>query len=151
MEASGFNVIAVGDEDADRLTGLDIVAFQMAEPGAMGYHGGVFFVTSDKGIYFTCYLEPSAYSGHMKAMSWEKLEEVFPPLKGFDHGLMGYGARVPDGWRYGYLGMGNHLLIKDAIGDSFNLHAQELEDESPHEILYNRWMRAVVEALQEHS
>ena len=95
MEAWGFNVIAVGDEDADRLTGLDIVAFQMAEPGAMGYHGGVFFVTSDKGIYFTCYLEPSAYSGYMETMSWDKLEGVFPPLKDFDHGLMGYGVRVP--------------------------------------------------------
>ena len=151
MEVWGFNVIVVGDEDADRLTGLDIVAFQMAEPGAMGYHGGVFFVTSDKRIYFTCYLEPSSYSGYARTMSWKTLEEVFPPLKDFNHGLMGYGVKVPKGWRYGYLGMGNHLLIKDTFGDSFNRCALELEDDSPNEILYNRWMRAVVEALQEHS
>ena len=45
MEIWGHEVIVVGDNDVESLIGLDIMAFQMAEGGAMGYPGGAFFVT----------------------------------------------------------------------------------------------------------
>ena len=87
MKRNELEPITVGNEDLADLMGLDIVAFQLAEGGAMGYHGGVFFVTSDKKVYSTCYLEPSAYTGFSKYMSMDNLEKVFPPLSDFNHGL----------------------------------------------------------------
>ncbi|MBQ1891416.1 MAG: hypothetical protein II164_03625, partial [Firmicutes bacterium] len=67
-----------GREDLERLTGLDVIACQVAAPGACGYHGGVFLITSDKRILFTCYLEPSAYSGYHKYTPEEDISKVFP-------------------------------------------------------------------------
>ena len=46
MIAWKHNAIEVGEKDVPELLGLDIVTFQFAEGGAMGYHGGVFFVTT---------------------------------------------------------------------------------------------------------
>ena len=92
MDTFEPEIIEVGNDEVAGLLGLDVVAFQIAEGGAMGYHGGVFFVTSDKKVYSTCYLEPSAYTGFSKYMSMENLEKVFPPLSDFNHGLKGYGS-----------------------------------------------------------
>ena len=50
MKGNELEPITVGNEDLTDLMELDIVAFQLAEAGAMGYHGGVFFVTSDKKV-----------------------------------------------------------------------------------------------------
>ena len=140
--------IHVGNEDLTDLLGLDIVAFQLAEGGAMGYHGGVFFVTSDKKVYFTCYLEPSAYTGFSKYMSMENLEKVFPPLSDFNHGLMGFGAQKPEGWHYSYLGFGNHLLVRNDLHEDFSKAAKKLLDDHPKAILYGIWMDAILSALQ---
>ena len=134
----------VGDADVPGLLGADIVAFQLAEPGAMGWPGGVFFVTSDRKVYRTCYLEPSDYSGMSKSMSTDNLKSVFPPLKEFRSGLMGRGVESPDGWHHTYLGMGNHLLVKKSIKGEFEKKAAELLEKNPGAILYNVWMDAVL-------
>ena len=42
MIAWGHEVIEFGENEAERLIDKDIVACQIAEGGAMGYHGGVF-------------------------------------------------------------------------------------------------------------
>ena len=144
MRDNTFETITVGNEDLADLLGLDIVAFQLAEGGAMGYHGGVFFVTSDKKVYFTCYLEPSAYTGFSKYMSMENLEKVFPPLADFNHGLMGFGVQKPEGWHYSYLGFGNHLLVRDDLYESFREAAKKLLDDDPDSIMYNQWMAAII-------
>ena len=141
------DVISVGNEDLADLLGLDIVAFQLAEGGAMGYHGGVFFVTSDKKVYFTCYLEPSAYTGFSKYISMENLEKVFPPLSDFNHGLMGFGVQKPEGWHYSYLGFGNHLLLRDDLNKGFRDAAKKLMDKDPNAILYGIWMDAILSVL----
>lgn len=53
MNSWGHGIIEVGQEDIHELEGCDIVAFQFAEAGAMGYHAGVFFVTAECKVYFT--------------------------------------------------------------------------------------------------
>lgn len=147
MKGNELEPITVGNEDLADLLGLDIVAFQLAEGGAMGYHGGVFFVTSDKKIYSTCYLEPSAYTGFSKYMSMENLEKVFPPLSDFNHGLMGFGVQKPEGWHYSYLGFGNHLLVRDDLHEGFREAAKKLLDEDTNAILYGIWMDAILSVL----
>ena len=147
MNAWGYDTIEVGEEDLKQLQGLDIVAFQIAEPGAMGYHGGVFFVTSDKKVYSTCYLEPSAYTGNHRGMSYQDLESVFPPLREFDHGLLGYNVVVPDGWHYSYLGCGNHLLVKESLWDPFAKKVAETEAMQTKSYLYNNWLPAIQSIL----
>ena len=147
MKEINIKPIHVGNEDLANLLGLDIVAFQLAEGGAMGYHGGVFFVTSDKKVYFTCYLEPSAYTGFKKYMSMENLEKVFPPLADFNHGLMDFGAQKPEGWHYSYLGFGNHLLVRDDLHEGFREAAKKLLNEDANAILYGIWKDAILSVL----
>lgn len=138
MESWGHEVIVVGDKDVDNLVGLDIVAFQMAEGGAMGYPGGVFFVTSDKRIFFTSIWEQ---------MSDDNLLKVFPPLAEVKWGLFGRGTRYPEGWHYEYLGMGNHLLVRDDLKEEFLKESERLLRSKPDSILYNMWLDTVLSLL----
>lgn len=147
MKCWGYEVMPVSNEDIASLLGLDIVAFQIAEGGAMGYHGGVFFVTSDKRAYSTCYLEPSAYTGFSKSISWDNLEKIFPPLIEFNHGLMGHGTQTPQGWYYEYLGAGNHLLVRDDRKKRFLEESDKFMHSHPGKIMYNTWMAAIISIL----
>lgn len=131
-------MIVVGDKDVESLIGLDIVAFQMAEGGAMGYPGGVFFVTSDKRAFFTSIWEQ---------MSDDNLLKVFPPLAEVRWGLFGRGTRHPEGWHYEYLGMGNHLLVRDDLKEEFLKESDRLLRSKPDYILYNLWLDAVLSIL----
>ena len=135
MERWGHEVIVVGDKDVESLIGLDIVAYQEAEGGAMGYPGGVFFVTSDKRIFFTSIWEQ---------MSDDNLLKVFPPLAEVKWGLLGRGTRYPEGWHYEYLGMGNHLLVRDDLKEKFLKESDRLLRSKPDYILYNLWLDAVL-------
>ena len=138
MESWGHEVIVVGDKDVESLIGIDIVAFQMAEGGAMGYPGGVFFVTSDKRIFFTSIWEQ---------MSDDNLLKVFPPLAEVKWGLFGRGTRYPEGWHYEYLGMGNHLLVRDDLKKEFLKESERLLRSKPDSILYNMWLDTVLSLL----
>lgn len=137
-------IIKVGNKDVDNLLGLDIIAIQFAEGGAQGYHGGVFFVTSDRKVFFTCYLEPSEYTNYAEQMSWENLEKVLPPLKELHNYIANRYAVVLREWGYKYLGAGNHLLVKDTILDEFEKKYEALLNEEPELILYNLWLEAVL-------
>lgn len=138
MEIWGHEVIVVGDKDVESLIGLDIVAFQMAEGGAMGYPGGVFFVTSDKRVFFTSIWEQ---------MSDDNLLKVFSPLAEVKWGLFGRGTRYPEGWHYEYLGMGNHLLVREDHKEPFIIASDKLLNNYPDTILYNLWLEAVLSIL----
>ena len=113
----------------------------------MGYHGGVFFVTTDRRIYSTCYLEPSDYTGHSIYMSWDNLEKVFPPLKEFNHIIANIGVVFPKEWEYSYLGAGNHLLVRKDKWNAFQKASAKLEEEHPDKILYTLWLDAILEVL----
>ena len=134
-------IIHVGEKDTENLLALDIVAFQIAEGGAMGRPGGVYFVTSDKKVYYTSYVSQRDY------MPLDKLMKVFPPLKDFRHGLMGRGIHCPTGWRHDYLGMGNHLLVREDLHGEFTGAAKVLLAEHPGTILYNQWLEAILSVL----
>ena len=145
MKAWGHDIIEFGEHEAEKLTGLDIVTCQIAEGGAMGYHGGVFLVSSTGEVFFTSLLEPSDYSRYRKHTPRQFLERVFPPLKDFGCGLMGRGVSSPDGFNHEYLGMGNHLLVKECIYKQFQELSSIRLKEHPETILYNLWMDIIWE------
>ena len=147
MEAWGHDIIEFGETEAENLVGLDIVACQIAEGGAMGYHGGVFLVSSTGEVYYTCLLQPSAYTGFSKCTTLEVLAKILPALDEFHPGLMGHGVTAPRGFIHKYLGMGNHLLIKDCICKVFDKLADKRMKEQPDMILYNLWLDVVLDIL----
>ena len=147
MKAWGHDIIEFGEKEAVCLNGLDIIACQIAEGGAMGYHGGVFLVSSTGDVYFTCLLVPNNYSGNRKHTPRNILEQFFPSLQEFQSGLMGHGVTAPKGYKYAYLGMGNHLLVKDIICEEFNELVMARKEEQPGVILYNLWLDIVCDIL----
>ena len=147
MKAWDYDIKEVGMEDVPNLMELDIAAIQMAEGGAMGIHGGVFFVTTSRDAFFTCYLSPSPYSGFHKCIEMDELKKIVPALAEFSHGLLGHGTKVPEGWQYEYLGAGNHLLIRDDFFEAFRKEAEKLGQEYPNLILYNTWLPAIMRVL----
>lgn len=143
MIAWNHEVIEVGEENVSSLTGVDIAAVQFAEGGAMGYHGGVFIVTTDAKIYYTCYLKPSPYTGFSKSMSLDDLRLITPQVTVF----LQEDRLPPRGWQYSYLGAGNHLFVREDYKKRFDKSVNRLEQSSPNAILYNLWMDAVLEIL----
>lgn len=137
----------VGKKDVRKLRGLDIVALQYAEGGAMGEPGGVYFVTSGKEVYHTNYLYSVSESDDRKKMSLKDLEKIFPPLRDFSYGLAGHGVTAPAAWHHEYLGFGNHLLLKESLRERFSARAAELLEQYPDRILYNLWLTTVLEIL----
>lgn len=134
------NVEEFGREDLERLTGLDVIACQVAAPGACGYHGGVFLITSDKRILFTCYLEPSDYSGHYKYTPEEDLPIVFP-----DYDSLEVNKRD---WHEQDLGMGNTLYVRRDYLEAYFRAANELLAADRERILYSCWIDALLEAIE---
>ena len=150
MIAWGHEIIEFGEKESEDLIGLDIVACQIAEAGAMGYHGGVFLVSSSGKVYFTCLMKPSDYTGNRKHTPRHILEQVFPPLMECESGLMGRGVSAPEGFMHEYLGMGNHLLVKNCISEEFRKLASVRLKEHPDAILYNLWMDIVCDVLKKN-
>lgn len=147
MKAKGQKVIEFDETEAKSLLGLNIVACQIAEGGAMGIHGGVFLVSSEGKVFFTCLLKPSDYTGFKKHTPLDILTKILPALEEFNPGLMGHGVSVPRGFNYRYLGFGNHLLIKDCIYEEFDELAKKRIMEHPDKILYNLWLDIVLDIL----
>lgn len=148
MKVKKHEIIEFGEKEAEQLISMDIVACQIAESGAMGYRGGVFLVSSTGKVFFTCLLGPSDYSGNRKHTPRQILEQAFSPLKEFKCGIMGRGVSIPEGYMYEYLGMGNHLLVKNRISVEFQKLASARLKEHPEANLYNLWMDIVCDVLK---
>jgi hypothetical protein len=58
--------------------------------------------------------------------------------------MFGSTDRVPDGWHYLYLGMGNHLIVEASVFNEFAAKVKDLDDPV---YLYQNWYRAAVETL----
>ena len=147
MKAWGYNLNEFETSDVQTIKEKPIMACQVAEAGACGYHGGVFMVTSDKEVYFTCFLEPSDYSGHKKHTPLSVLKESFPPLSLSDRGILGHGTKSPGGYKHIYLGMGNHLFVNRNVFGTFNKLAETRLEENSDTILYNLWLDIIMDIL----
>lgn len=144
MQVANYTVEEIGSEEVNSLFGTEFIACQYASPGAMGYHGGVFLVSEDGRIFYTCYLEPSPYTGFSKFMSMDELKSLFPPLGKWLNDM----NIIPDGWHHEYLGMGNMLLVAEKYWERFKSRSDKLLSEHPDTILYNQWLPAILLCLE---
>jgi len=129
-----------GQDDIAGLSGLDVIACQVSAPGACGYHGCVFLVTSDGRILRTCYLEPGEFSGYHKYTPEEKIPEVFPAFGSL---------RDESGkWKMFNLGLGNLLFVRNDYQERFSEAANAFPRADVKLIMYTYWVDALFEVLE---
>ena len=114
-------------------TGLDIIAFSSAAPGAMGDAGAVEMVTSKGEVYYA--------NPFYEDIEMEQVFQVCPPLSECRFGVFGGGV-IPEGWQTIYLGFGNHLVLHESISEDFRKEAEQSEIKEVGD-LYNKWMDVV--------
>ena len=108
----------------------NILFFMLAEGGAMGEPGAINFITDDDNLYHLNYV----FGGF-------KIEEIikkFPLLAECEFGLFGIDSKVPAGWHYVNLGMGNHLIVKSEVYPMFSKLISNYK--SPGQI-YQNWVK----------
>lgn len=111
---------------------FDIVAVHFGNPGACGGHG-VNFITSDKCLFSLDYM----WGG------WAKEDKLAVcPVMGEVRFEPGVGHVLPEGWKRYNLGLGNCMVIKEAVSSKIPL----LEHMTPPQ-RYRYWIELVMEVL----
>ena len=118
-------------------TGLDIVAFSSAAPGAMGDAGAIEVVTTKGEVYYA--------NPFYEDIEMEQVFEVCPPLSECRFGVFGGGV-IPEGWQTIYLGFGNNLVLHESISEEFRREAEKSKIKEVGD-LYNKWMDIVKRML----
>ena len=108
---------------------LDIAAVHYSEPGAMGYHGVLRIITSDKRMVMVQYLYDH----------WEKqdIALVCPVVSEFQTSM----GNLNDTWTSFYMGFGNHLYVEKVLAEKL-----KFDGLAPHEI-YGAWIDSVLDIL----
>jgi ADP-ribosylglycohydrolase len=118
-------------------TGLDIVAFSSAAPGAMGDAGAIEVVTTKGEVYYA--------NPFYEDIEMEQVFEVCPPLSECRFGVFGGGV-IPEGWQSIYLRFGNNLVLHESISEEFRKEAEKSKIKEVGD-LYNKWMDIVKRML----
>ena len=112
-----------------------IVAISIAESGAMGNPGNITFLTDEKKLYETNYI----YDGKVK-----EVFKVFSILHQCSDYLFGENNEIPAGWKYTYLGAGNHLFMLEWLDILFYQIVDKRANESD---IYAVWVESVLKIL----
>ena len=104
-------VIELADSSFTREILDNATFFQIAEGGAMGEPGGIWFLTENNAVYHANYCW-----GDLTAKT---ISAAFPVIDQCSFGMFGVDSVVPDGWQYVNLGFGNHLLVRQDRYESF--------------------------------
>lgn len=128
--------IEITDSNYIDYCSLDIVAFSVAQPGAMGEPGGIKIIDVQGQFYHTNYCR--------EVISFEHLREIVPALKECKFGIRDHDA--PEGWTAIYLGMGNHLTVKTDFYSQFEEEARNRGIGDSGE-LYQQWSEIVLKLL----
>jgi type I restriction enzyme M protein len=116
---------------------LDIVAFSKTAPGAMGDAGAVVIVTADRRVFHT--------NPDFGNISTDQVYQVCPPLKDCQFMTFG-GGKVPQGWSTVYLGMGNYLVVRDSVFETFRRAVEQAQIHTPYQ-LYGAWLDIMLDIL----
>lgn len=112
----------------------DILFFSLAEGGACGFPGEMIAVNK----------EPAAYS--MQSVFGDvdvrEVKKLFPVLEQCRFGIFGYDSKVPEGWNYVNLGLGNHLIVADEVYDLFKSLTKDCKENYEY---YSAWQDAARE------
>lgn len=125
----------LSEEQVKNLNYEDIIAFTVAEGGAMGNPGNIEIVVSKNDNLIGYETNPS-YGG----IPLYKLYKAIPWLEKLVVGI-GYIANVGEGWTHINTGYGNHLFIREFMSDSFE---KKSKDKKVSEI-YVSWKEWVAE------
>lgn len=114
----------------------DVMFFSLARGGAMGEPGAVYFYNKGGNLYYFNYVR--------SCINMNLVGELFPALALFRFGMVGIGSNVPEGWNYVNLGMGNHLIVNDAVYEEF---IDCIGDEYVPSQVYRIWMEIAEKIL----
>jgi hypothetical protein len=133
-----IKVSNIGNKDIPKLKNDDIMAVALAESGAMGEAGALNIICKKRSkvkIYHANYC--------FGDFDLDKFTQVFTPLKTFDCGVFGNVSGVAEGWDHIYMGMGNHLLLRDTIAGAFKAEVWEKSEAE----IYGCYMEVAVKVL----
>ena len=74
----------------------------------------------------------------------DKLDSLFPVFGKCTFGLFGHSRKVPRGWKYVNLGMGNHLVVNKKYYDAFDEKTKDCIDLAEY---YQKWQQVADEIL----
>lgn len=137
-----MQIYEMNTKDIKKLHYKDIMLFMLAEGGAMGEPGAVNIIT--KGKNDIQILHANYCYGDF---DMDKLAEVFIPLQTFDCGIFGNVSGVAPGWNHVYLGVGNHLLVRDCAFEQF----MSLVDGKSKPEIYQSYMDIALKLLAEEN
>lgn len=111
--------------------------FMFAESGAMGEPGCITWFLGDGSQYHGNYC--------FGDVELTKLEKAFPVFAECSFGILGPASQVPEGWKYVYLGMGNHLIVSEDYYGEFEAATKDYENPAEY---YQNWQRIAKEILK---
>lgn len=109
----------------------DVIAFSIAESGAMGKAGNVEIIT-----YADHELLGLSNNSLCGGLPFYKLYIVIPWLEQLQVGL-GFAKNVGEGWKYISLGMGNHLFVRDYLYEDL----VKLTKGKHESVIYKSWKK----------
>lgn len=112
------------------------VAFAASVPGAMGTPGIIEIVT-DQEVYYADYVNGD--------VTFDDLCRIFPVFDKCQFGDFGEKSMVPNGWDYVYLGMGNHLVLREDIAEKV---FEKIDRNGYPEDIYASWRNIVIEIME---
>ena len=90
----------------------DVLFVQFAEGGAMGADAGT-----------VCVVKPDGKLYRISLCKWDislrDIKDAFPTMEKWNFGVCGNGGTASVGWRYLYIGLGNHLVIHESVYEEF--------------------------------
>lgn len=106
-----MKIIELERENLNKEFFENVLFFMIAEGGAMGEPGAIKFIKTDGNLYHLNYV-----FGDFKI---EEVLAAFPVLGECDFGMFGMDSKIPEGWNYVNLGMGNYLIVKSEVYTPF--------------------------------
>ena len=128
-------VIYLSNQNYTNYLPLNPIAFSFAEGGAMGSPGQIIIIDNNR----------SVYNFNICDFENEIIKLIIPELLNCRFGILGYDEPAL-GWHNFYLGVGNHLMVKESIYNDFNSKAVKC-NETPG-MLYQKWIDLVLEIMK---
>ena len=125
-------VISLSNQNYNTYLPLDPISFSYAERGAMGWPGKIIIIDTNRNIY----------DFYIYDFEIDIIKLIIPDL--FECEFRMFGKDKPaSGWHNFYLGMGNHLMVKESIYHDFYPMAVKYDEEPG--MLYQEWIDIVLD------
>ena len=130
--------IELCNADLNKATFKNVMFLSFAEGGAMGCPGKIIFYVKTGEGYSLNYVYRDA--------DLNKVKELCPVLQECFFGMFGIRSKVPAGWNYVNLGMGNHLIVNDEVYEAFT---EKIDMDTEQSVIYQIWKKVAYEILKE--